>query len=56
MTSVEAGQVHWDKLWSAADTHTLTFVDEMLSNGRGFTVEDVGGSPNVNIVTHVPES
>ena len=38
----------------ATEGHALAVVEKMLSNARGFTVEDVGGSPNVNIVTHVP--
>ena len=27
VASVEAGQVHWDKMWSAAEGHALTVVD-----------------------------
>ena len=56
VASIEAGQVHWEKLCDATEGHALAVVEKMLSNARGFTVEDVGGSPNVNIVTHVPES
>ena len=39
----------------ATEGHALAVVEKMLSNTRGFTVKGVGGSPNVNIVTHVPE-
>ena len=53
VASVEAGQGHWDKLWSAVEGHALAVVEDMLSNARGFTIEDVGDSPNVTIVTHV---
>ena len=53
---VEADQIHRDKLWSAAEGHALIVVDDMVSNIRGFTVADGGGSTAVSIVTNVRES
>ena len=53
--SVEADQVHRDKLWSAAEGHTLTVVDEVVSDVRGLTIADLGGNTAMSIVTDVRE-
>ena len=53
--SVEADQIHRDKLWSAADGHVLIVVGEVVRSARGFIVADGGGSTGVSIVTDARE-
>ena len=47
--SVEADQVHRNRMWSVAEGHALTVVDEVVSNIRGLTVVDVGSSAAVSV-------
>ena len=51
--SVEAGQLYGDKLWSVAEGHVLTVVDEVVSSVRVVTFADVGNSTAMSIVTGV---
>ena len=49
--SVEADLGYRDKLWSAADKYVLPVVQQVVNNGRGLTVAEVGSSIAVGIFT-----
>ena len=54
--SVEADQIHRDKLWRVTDIDALTVVDKVVSYVRGLIVMEVGNSTVVSIAEDVQES